>query len=74
MTSLTHDPIAAATPTGAINWHWKRAPGRTEIVQCFNNHGIFLPIVPGIFSEALAWTVMAGTYELPEVSMLDGLI
>jgi len=74
VTSLAHDPIAPEAPKGAVNWYWKRAPGKTEIVECFNNRGIFLPIVPGIFSEALARTVMAGTYESPEVSMLDALI
>ena len=45
-----------------------------EQVPCFDNRGVLIPIVPGIFSEFIATCVSQGTYEGDEASILDALI
>lgn len=50
------------------------ADGTVEEFHCFPNHGVLIPIVPGIFSEAITQSVQSGRYEEHEASLLDALI
>lgn len=45
-----------------------------EGYECYTNHGVLLPVVPGIFSGAVAASVRSGRYEEHEAAELDGLI
>lgn len=65
-------PEAAPEPAEAVE-----PPPPAAIVEgyeCYGNHGVLLPIVPGIFSEAVAASVRSGRYEAHEAAELDGLI
>ncbi|HYZ61255.1 MAG TPA: FkbM family methyltransferase, partial [Acetobacteraceae bacterium] len=42
--------------------------------EVFDNHGVLLPIVPGIFSDNVAQSVRSGVYEAHEAAELDWLI
>ena len=55
---------------------WKRGQdgGVTEKIECFDNHGVLIPVVPGITSGTIADTIRSGTYESHEAALLDGLI
>jgi FkbM family methyltransferase len=53
----------------------KRVPVTTiEGYECFENRGVLIPVVPGIFSADITKTVRLGNYEAHEASLLDGLI
>lgn len=46
--------------------------GRT--IECVNNRGVLIPIIPEIFSEPIVQCILAGSYEANEASELDALI
>lgn len=48
--------------------------GKMTRLECYKNHGVLLPIVPGITSEAIANTIRSGSYEAHEAALLGGLI
>jgi FkbM family methyltransferase len=52
-----------------------KAPVKTsEGYECFENHGVLIPVIPGIFSDDITNSVKLGNYEAHEASLLDGLI
>src|ERR1700736_3662610 len=56
---------------------FQRRPRPAEIIEgyeFYSNHGVLLPIVPGIFSESVANAVRGGHYEMNEAAELDALI
>lgn len=55
-------------------WRRKRADGTIEEYHCFPNRGVLIPVVPGVFSEAITQSVQAGRYEEHEASLLDALL
>lgn len=67
-------PSTARKPDRTVRWHRPGGSDRKEAVDCFNNRGILIPIVPQLFSEPIAESVRAGHYESHEVAMLDALI
>jgi FkbM family methyltransferase len=72
--AVTGGPGAAA-PTPARTVDWRREDGTVmERIPCFDNRGILIPVVPGVFSDFVAGWVVAGTYEMQEASVLDALI
>lgn len=61
-------------PSRTVSWQRGGESGAVELIKCFVNRGVLLPIVPGIFSDAICDSVRAGIYEAHEASMLDSLI
>lgn len=45
-----------------------------QTVECVNNHGVLIPIFPGVFSDNIIGSVRAGSYEAHEAAELDALI
>jgi len=59
-------------------WQRKSAETRTQVTtegyECFENRGVLIPVIPGIFSDDITNSVKLGSYESHEASVLDGLI
>jgi len=55
---------------------WRREPGNDQIerIEFFDNHGVLIPIVPGIVSDIIARTIRSGSYEAYEAAQLGALI
>jgi FkbM family methyltransferase len=53
---------------------WKPAAKIIDGYNCYENHGVLIPVIPGIFSDAIANLVRLGSYESHEASLLDALI
>jgi FkbM family methyltransferase len=56
-----------------VDWR-EGQDNKTEKIECFDNHGVFIPIVPGVTSDTVAEAIRSGKYESHEVSLLDALI
>ena len=55
--------------------HAAPAPVMTiEGYECFENCGVLIPVIPGIFSDAITTSVRLGNYEAHEASLLNALI
>lgn len=48
--------------------------GKTGRFECYQNHGVLIPIVLGVTSEAIASAIRGGGYEAHEAAMLGSLI
>ena len=48
--------------------------GAVVRIECFDNRGVLIPIVPDVASDFIAEAIRSGSYESHEVALLDGLI
>ena len=68
------EPVGAPEPAGAVEPPPPPPAAVVESHECYNNRGVLLPVVPGIFSDPIAASVRSGRYEEYEAAELDGLI
>ena len=74
VSSVFHGLQNASHPNPSVEWKRGQDGGVTEKIACFDNHGVLIPIVPGITSETIAEKIRLGAYEAHEAALLDGLI
>jgi FkbM family methyltransferase len=71
----TPQEMAGSTPQEVTGDVLQLAASLTiDGIQCFENQGVYIPVIEGIFSKDIAESVATGRYESHEASVLKTLI